>query len=352
MSKGGENSIAVYPNPIRVMDRMTVVAATVSWTSTRPAVEVRVGAPDGPLLSTTSPSGQATTGKWVYDGMTFYLQDVTGGLPLNSVNTLASVTVRMTTARTLRDIFLGRLTRLLSRLKYHYIVRPWFSLKGKRQYDPPMGLVRFGDFRRVEPMSRVWGTDRGRPIDRYYVENFLLSHASDIRGRVLSIGDDFYTRRFGGQRLTQIDVLDTVPGNPAATVVADLTAAEHIPSDSYECIILTQTLQLIYDVRAAIRTLYRILKPGGVLLATFPGISQTADKDWAEKWFWNFTPVSAHRLFGETFPPQNIEMEAFGNVLVAISFLHGLSVEEMRQEELDFRDPGYDVTIAIRAVKP
>jgi len=39
--------------------------------------------------------------------------------------------------------------------------------------------------------------------------------------------------------------------------------------------VFTQTLHLIYDVRSAIRTLHRVLKPGGVLLATFPGISQT-----------------------------------------------------------------------------
>ena len=67
---------------------------------------------------------------------------------------------------------------------------------------------------------------------------------------------------------------------------------------------------------------------------------------------WRFTTLSARRLFGEVFPTENVTVEAYGNVLVAVAFLHGLAAEELRQEELDHRDPDYEVLITVRAVKP
>lgn len=213
------------------------------------------------------------------------------------------------------------------------------------------GRVRFGSLRRVTPISNVWGFDRGHPIDRYYIENFLASHAHDIHDRVLEIGFDAYTRAFGDNRVVKSDVLNLSKGDPKTTIVADLANAPHIRSDTYDCIILTQTLQYIYDLRLAIQTLYRVLKPGGTLLATFPGITQTNDPESGDHWYWNLTPISARRLFEEIFPPEKMKIEAHGNVLAAIAFLHGLSTEELHQKELDYRQQGYDVIITVRAVK-
>jgi glycosyltransferase involved in cell wall biosynthesis len=217
---------------------------------------------------------------------------------------------------------------------------------------PRVGQVQLGHLRHLTPISSDWGWDRGLPIDRYYIESFLAREVANIRGHVLEIGDNTYTVRFGGSNVLKSDVLHVTEGNPVATIVGDLTAAPHIPSASFDCILLIQTLQLIYDVRLAIQTLYRILKPGGVLLATFPGISQTYDRIWGNQWCWNFTPLSARRLFQEAFSEAHVKTEAFGNVLAAVSFLHGLATEELRQKELDYYEPGYEVTIAVKAMKP
>jgi SAM-dependent methyltransferase len=227
-------------------------------------------------------------------------------------------------------------------------------LKGRKngaENGLPVGRVSFGNLRRLTPISRVFGFDRGTPVDRYYIEKFLAANASDIRGRVLEVGDDSYTRSLGGDRVRKSDVLHVSEENPKATIIADLSNADHIPSDSFDCIILTQTLHLIYDVRAAIATLHRILKPRGVLLTTFPGISQIDHYDWGSTWYWGFTQLSARRMFSEVFPQDNLKVEAQGNVLAAIAFLHGLALEELRREELDFRDRDYEVTISVRAVK-
>jgi len=94
------------------------------------------------------------------------------------------------------------------------------------------------------------------------------------------------------------------------------------------------------------------LKPGGTLLATFPGISQTSCEKLGEHYRWAFTKLSARQLFEEAFPAQNIEVEAHGNVLAATAFLHGLAVRELRKEELDHNDPDYELLITLRAVKP
>ncbi|HYE35253.1 methyltransferase domain-containing protein [Methylocaldum sp.] len=217
---------------------------------------------------------------------------------------------------------------------------------------PPVGWVRFGSLRRLTPLSRHFGYDRGLPVDRYYIENFLARHAPDIRGRVLEIGDDSYTRRFGEERVQQRDILHVHPGNPTATFVADLTNAEQIPSDAFDCLVLTQTLHLVYDLRAALSTIYRILKPGGVVLATVPGITQRSCDEWASYWCWAFTSLSARRLFEEFFPADSVEVESHGNVLASIAFLQGMAYQELKSKELDYRDPQYQLLITIRAVKP
>ncbi len=214
-----------------------------------------------------------------------------------------------------------------------------------------LGEVRLGDLRRLRPISTEWGFDRGRPIDRYYIERFLECHCQDVRGHVLEIEDDAYTRRFGGDRVSKSDVLHVMEGNPAATIIADLTHADHIPSDTFDCIILTQTLHLIFDVRAALVTLNRILKAGGILLATFPGITKISHSEWSGSWFWAFTSCSARRLFEEVFLPGSVQVESHGNVLAAASFLYGLAVEELSPKDLDYYDPDYEVSITVRATK-
>jgi len=217
--------------------------------------------------------------------------------------------------------------------------------------QPPEGIT-FGSLRRVTPISRTFGFDRGQPIDRFYIERFLAAHAIDIRGTVLEVGDNTYTLKFGRDRVMKSDVLHVGTGHPGATIVADLTDADGLPSEAFDCIVLTQTLQTIYDVPAAVRTLHRLLRPAGVLLTTAPGISQISRFD-MDRWgdCWRFTTLSMRRLFEEVFPAANVSIEAHGNVLTAIAFLHGLAAEELRIEELEYTDADYEQLITARAVK-
>ncbi len=212
--------------------------------------------------------------------------------------------------------------------------------------------VQWENLRRLTPISRVYGFDRGQCIDRYYIDTFIERHGADIRGRVLEILDPHYTQMFGGERVTQSDVLHAAEGNPQATLVGDLSTGEGIPEDTFDCLIVTQTFQLIFDVRGALANAYKALKPGGVLLASFPGICQISRYD-MDRWgdYWRFTTMSVRRLCEEFFPAENLEVEGHGNVLAAVSYLHGMAVEDLKTEELDFQDPDYQIVITLRAQK-
>jgi SAM-dependent methyltransferase len=208
-----------------------------------------------------------------------------------------------------------------------------------------------GALRRLTPIDPNWGFERGTPIDRFYVERFVDSHAGDIRGRVLEIGAPDYTSRFG-TGVARVDVLHARDGNPEATIVGDLTNAPHLPSDAFDCAVVAQTLQYVYDVRAALATLARVLAPGGVLLATVPGITRISaidDELWGE--WWHYTARSARRLAEEAFGEGAVEVETYGNVLAAAGFLYGLAASDLRPEELTTTDPLYQVILGIRGVK-
>jgi glycosyltransferase involved in cell wall biosynthesis/SAM-dependent methyltransferase len=220
-----------------------------------------------------------------------------------------------------------------------------------RETPPPVGRVRFGDLHRLTPVSDCFGFDRGLPIDRYYIERFLARHASEIAGRVLEIGDDNYTRKFGGARVSRSDVLHVREGNPRATIVGDLTDPRVLPAEAFDCIVLTQTLQLIYDVPRAVACLHRALAPGGVVLVTAPGISQIDKGEWGGTWYWSFTAASLERLFGDVFGERAVMLEEYGNVFAATAFLQGLAVEEVDTADLVPLDRAYPVIVALRARK-
>jgi len=206
-----------------------------------------------------------------------------------------------------------------------------------------------GTLRKTRPVSDLWGYDRGRPIDRYYIERFIAGHRADIRGHVLEVKEPLYVERYGSG-VTRIDVLDNDARNTRATVIADLAAATSVQSDSFDCCVITQTLQYVYDVAAAVRELHRILRPSGVVLATVPVVTRI-DPRVAYHDYWRFTVDSCTRLFAEAFEGSHVEVQGHGNVLAAVAFLEGLAQEELSSSELNLNDALFPLVITVRAVK-
>jgi SAM-dependent methyltransferase len=203
----------------------------------------------------------------------------------------------------------------------------------------------------VEPVSLNFGFDRGTPVDRYYIEDFLSRYAGDIRGRVLEVADATYSQRFGGDRIDRQDVLHIREGHPDATIIGNLADPGVLPAQAFDCIVLTQTLHLIYDMASVIRHLYDALRPGGVLLITVPGISQLDRYEWGPTWLWGLTPAAMRRLVGEVFGWELVGVESHGNAFAATAFLQGLALEEVPESRLVPVDRAYPVIVAARALK-
>jgi SAM-dependent methyltransferase len=200
----------------------------------------------------------------------------------------------------------------------------------------------------VEPLSYAWGGDRGEAIFMSYLCDFLQEFAADIHGHCLEFYDDSYTTAYGKAAVTKLDILHIDGSNPRATLVADLTKANGIPSDCFDCIICTHTLHLIFEVGRAVADLYRILKPGGVLLAAVPQVSM-CDPGWHE--FWRFTPEGLHRMLATAFRPEDVEIRAYGNSLTSAGQLRGLSSREFTQREFSTHDARFAVEVCARALK-
>jgi len=201
---------------------------------------------------------------------------------------------------------------------------------------------------RTRPFS-MWGLERGTPIDRWYLEGFLDRHRSDIRGRVLEVKDSSYTDRFGAG-VVHRDVIDIDGSNPHATVIAELGAADNVPSDSFDCLLLTQTLQYVSDPARAVEQAHRMLVAGGVLLASLPSIIRV-ETTAREVDRWRFTEASCRGLFGSAFGPDRVEISTRGNVAAAVGFLLGLAAEELGPRRLARLDPDFPVVVLVRAVK-
>jgi SAM-dependent methyltransferase len=226
--------------------------------------------------------------------------------------------------------------------------------------------LRWGLGDRRRPVSTNSGFDRGVPIDRHYIESFLARFApqdgyatGDLQGRMLEIGDRRYADRFGSFAeqpgpgvVHRVDVLHENAANTSATIVGDVTDPGTLPADAFDCIIATQVLCVIWDVPTALANLHRALKPGGVLLVTVPGITAALrpDRDHWGDW-WRFTSSSLRRLLDDAFTGGHVHVEAYGNLQSATFFLHGLAAGDLSRQELDLRDPDYEVTVAGRAVK-
>ena len=207
----------------------------------------------------------------------------------------------------------------------------------------------WGNMRRTTPFSRDWGFERGVPIDRVYIDEFLTRHAADIAGHVLEVKDSTYTMRFGGERVIRAHVVDIDAHNPRATVVCDLAAPAALRGFEFDCIILTQTLHLVPDASRAVANCYAALKPGGTLLITVPVITKACDPS---QDLWRFTPSGLLHVLREACPDAAIEVGGFGNVLASISSLMGLAAHELDVGELDVDDAEFHIIAWGRVDKP
>ena len=221
----------------------------------------------------------------------------------------------------------------------------WLRRIYRRKMHPPRREIDFGDLARLTPIDNYYGFGRGKPIDRHYIDAFITRHSADITGCVLELGTPVYAREFG-RGIAKLDVLAVSEHEKEATIIGDLTDPACLEARAYDCLIITQALHCFYQPSDAVRAAWRCLKPGGVMLATVPGISMM-DDEW--DWYWLFNKRAVERLFGDVFGEANIEVRQFGNVFAATCFLQGVAVEDVGADWLAELDPRFPVAITVRA---
>ena len=206
-----------------------------------------------------------------------------------------------------------------------------------------------GTIRRLEPLSEHYGRERGTPVDRYYIEQFLAGERERITGRVLEVLNRDYTERFGAS-IERSDVLDIDARERRRDDRRRPRRGGRDPSDAFDCFVLTQTLQYVYDLESAVAHVHRILRPGGTVLCTVPTVSRIGrrvlDSDQ-----WRLTEASCRRLFGDAFVGGDVHVRARGNVLAGVAFLMGMAAEELSSRELECDDPFFPLLITVRATK-
>jgi SAM-dependent methyltransferase len=204
--------------------------------------------------------------------------------------------------------------------------------------------VRFGDLRRTNPVSS-WGSHRGTPVDRWYIERYLTERSTAVRGHALEVKDDLYSTRLGA---SSVHIVDIDAANRLATVVGDLCAPDTLAPGSYDVAVVTQTLQLVTDPALAIRHLVTALRPGGTLLLTVPTLSRIVDA--SDRWRW--TPAGMRELLTVAAPSAEADVVGLGNGLTARAFLFGLAAQDLEEDVLAIPDEKYPLIVGAQVRLP
>lgn len=218
------------------------------------------------------------------------------------------------------------------------------SQKAESHCQQRLRKVNLAELIRTTPISRKFGVDLGTPIDRYYIESFIGENQAMIRGEILEIEDDHYSQKYGVD-VVSIDVLNVV-NTPKCTIVGDLASGEGIPTDQYDCIICTQTIQVIFDLNNTLLHLMNALIPGGKLLVSASGISQISRFDY-DRWgeYWRFTELSLEKISMQCSLCSKVQVKSYGNVASAKAFLDGVPLELMNEKVLNFHDNDYQLSV-------
>jgi SAM-dependent methyltransferase len=218
------------------------------------------------------------------------------------------------------------------------------SLARLRCLERGLPIPRWGNLRRVRPFSDHFGFERGTPLDRYYLHQFLDRHRLSITGRVLEIQMSGYTWRFGHEvrRADSIDIIPTF--NP--TYVCDLAQSGNvIPDATYDCFLLPNTLCMLRDIEGCLRHALRVIRPGGVILASTAAlVPLTGDVPD----YWHLSAAGWHEIAARAWSPAGeYHIEAHGNCLAAVAAMLGLAHEELDPAELDVNDPRFPVLVTL-----
>ena len=213
--------------------------------------------------------------------------------------------------------------------------------------------INLNSLHNIKPISKDFGWSRGKPIDRFYIEEFLTKNKKLIKGDCGEISETRYLDMFYNDLIKTTKIFDIDLTNKSADIHGDLEDINNIPEKIFDCFISTQVLNFIYNYSIAIDNLHKMLKPEGALLLTVSGPSTHISEYDMSRWgdYWRFTEQSVLKAFEKTFGQNNVEVKCYGNVLAATYMLQGISSEELTKDEINYYDPIYPMLITVVAKK-
>lgn len=212
--------------------------------------------------------------------------------------------------------------------------------------------IDWGDLCRSAPFSDHYGGERGLPVDRVYMIDFLRAHIDAVRGRVLEVESEMWTKGLEPAGVTSVEVIDIDADNPKATIVADLCDPQALDADSFDCVIIMQTIQYLADPAAAFAGIWKALASGGTVLVSSPVISRLDFICGPEGDRCRFTASGLRSLAEATMPGATVTAENFGSLATAIAFLAGIPADDMSSTALSWSDHRLPIVACARIDKP
>lgn len=192
----------------------------------------------------------------------------------------------------------------------------------------------------------------GAGIDEWYSDGFLRRQAGlagyvtgDLAGSVLEVVAPGSASRGLAERLL------APVGDVTRIELSDGSFGQGSPR-RFDAVVLPLSLQYAESLPAAARAALDLVLPGGVVLATLPGIGPLAHGSarWPERW--HVTALGARRVFESASPSATVTVQSFGNVLTATAHLYQLPANALSRGERELHDPDFPVVVAVRVVIP
>ena len=130
--------------------------------------------------------------------------------------------------------------------------------------------------------------------ERILLKKQIKKHSHHIIGDVLDVGCgsfDHYSELFSFKKYLKMDIDEN--NNPDVVGSANNIP---LPDNAVDSIVCTQVLGDIWDLKKAFSEFFRVLKPGGKVLATESLMAAMHDEPHD---FWRFTNYSLERFFQE-----------------------------------------------------
>ncbi len=159
---------------------------------------------------------------------------------------------------------------------------------------------------KVDRSERSFGEGGKRPD----LLNYICEFKDNIHGTWIDVGSggwgsvgSYEEIRNAFKDTVTIRTLDL---NGAADIVCDITQSG-LPANSLDGVFIFETLEHIPSPQKAIDEIYRILKPGGLIIGSTPFFYELHGEDYGD--YWRFTRQGIREMF-KSF--SSVDVRAFG----------------------------------------